>query len=274
MRLPSLAPFGILASPRTADAIGFFLDSRRAKGLSSETLNVYGYRLNAFARAFKHLPANPREIEGFLGSGHWSASTRETYFRLLRNLYRWLERREHIRRSPMPHVEAPHVPHKVAKGLSPGELDRLLTHPGHNSGVRALLYLLADTGLRLGEAFSVTSRSVRARTVLVNGKAGEREVPISRDVRGIVLANGPWTWSSSQAAGLAVRRAFKRAAISGPRAGAHALRHTFVRQWKGDESVLIGIMGWTSSRMLKVYRPYDLERAIEQHRAYSPISES
>jgi integrase len=115
---------------------------------------------------------------------------------------------------------------------------------------------------------------MRPDTVVVQGKGDEREVPLSPAVRDIVLAHVPWRWSSSQAAGLAVRRAFRRAAISGPRAGAHALRHTFVRQWNGDESVLIGIMGWTSSRMLKVYRPYNLERAISQHHAYSPLFKS
>ena len=41
--------------------------------------------------------------------------------------------------------------------------------------------------------------------------------------------------------------------------------------WEGDETLLVGIMGWTSGAMLRVYRPYNLSRAKRQHRQYSPL---
>ena len=86
----------------------------------------------------------------------------------------------------------------------------------------------------------------------------------------MVISVLPWPWGSWQAAVLAVRRAFKSAGITGKRASAHPLRHTFVRMWEGDESLLVGILGWTSPRMLAVYRPYDLKRAVAQHQHNSP----
>ena len=87
----------------------------------------------------------------------------------------------------------------------------------------------------------------------------------------MVLAALPWPWSSANYAGMAVSEAFRRVGIPGPRAGAQTLRHTFVRYWQGDETLLVGIMGWTTGRMLKVYRPYDLDRAIHQHGMFTPV---
>ena len=259
---------------RTADVARAFLASKRAKGLSTSTLDGYHYRLNVIEREFEYLPTTPQQIESFLSNEQWAPANRATYFRFLRTFYRWLERREYIRQSPIPQVESPKVPYKVSQSLSSAELRRLLTHPSHKPATRAFLYLLADTGLRLGEALSVTPERLRTHTVVVDGKVGQREVPISPEVRAFVLRHVRWNWSSRQAACLAVRRAFRRCEIHWPRAAAHALRHTFVRQWNGDESVLVGIMGWTSARMMQVYRPYNVDRAIEQHRGNSPIADA
>ena len=66
------------------------------------------------------------------------------------------------------------------------------------------------------------------------------------------------------------RDAFARAGIPGPLTSARARRHTFVRLWEGDETAFVGILGWTSNRMLSRYRPYDVARAKDQHNAHAP----
>ncbi|MCH8205549.1 MAG: hypothetical protein IH956_00925 [Chloroflexi bacterium] len=48
-------------------------------------------------------------------------------------------------------------------------------------------------------------------------------------------------------------------------------RHPFVRLWRGGEVSLVGIMGWTTNRMLNVYRPYDVRRAKAEHQEQSII---
>ncbi len=256
----------------TLEACGRFLLAKQAKGLSPRTLETYRYRLFIFARFAPELPMSAEELEEFLSLTGPTQHTRETYFRLLRNLYRWLVRRGALRHNPLAEVEPPVLPKKIARSLSKEELASLLQHPSHSRVVRAFLFLLADTGLRLSEALSVrTTDQVYRNTVFVTGKVGERQVPISPLVKGMVVDVLPWPWGSGQPAGLAVRRAFARAGIKGKRASAHTLRHTFVRLWEGDETLLVGILGWTSTRMLKVYRPYDVKRAVEQHARYSPI---
>lgn len=255
----------------TAQAIKLFLVGKQAKGLSPHTLDHYRYRLGIFARHTPHLSTDPDSIALFLATIRGSQENRETYYRLLRNFYNVLVKKHLIESNPVLGVEAPALRHKVARSLSIQELWRLLSCPGHSTQMSAFLHLLADTGLRLSEALSVTAQGLGERTVKVSGKTGEREVPISPAVVGMVLQASPWPWASGQAAGLAVRKAFRKAGFSGKRASAQTLRHTFVRLWAGDETLLQGVLGWTSLRMLKTYRPYNLPRALEQHRQYSPL---
>ena len=257
----------------TSDAIAAFLAAKTARGLAARTLETYRYRLNIFARCYPALPHLPAQIDVFLAQVGPTQETRETYYRLLRNLYRFLNRRELTTDNPVTGVDAPIVRPKVARSLTAEQLSILLMYPGHSEQLRSFLYLLADTGLRLSEALSIDNAAqVGLDTIIVSGKVGEREVPISPRVAAMVVDCLPWPWGSRDAAGLAVRRAFRCAGFTGRRASAHTLRHTFVRLWRGDESLLVGIMGWTSARMLQVYRPYDVHRAIAQHRIYSPIT--
>ncbi len=274
----------------TSHAISAFLAAKEAKGLSVRTLTHYRYRLGVFERMYPELPMQATQLDTFLGRVGPSQESRETYYRLLRNLYRFLARRPrpddgptafikrrilgrtYIRANPIEDVEAPILKPRVARSLTAAQLHLLLTHPGHSPAARAFLYLLADTGLRLSEAMSVDhADKVGLDTIVVVGKVGEREVPISPRVAGMVAEQLPWPWTSNRSLWDVIRKAFERAGLGGKRASAHTLRHTFVRLWEGDESLLVGILGWTSARMLRVYKPYNINRAIEQHREFSPI---
>ena len=256
---------------KTTDAICLFLNAKRAKGLSEYTLAVYDYRLQKFARTYPELVTSSSDIEAFLVNAGPSPENRDTYYRLLRNFFGWLHRRRHIKRNPVRDVEPPRLPFKIARSLTRQSLHQLLLYPAHSVPVSAFLYLLADTGLRLSEALSIDITSFVDDTVRVEGKVGEREVPISPRIKQKVMEALPWPWQSAQATSQAIRRAFRHAGLRGKRASAHTLRHTFTRLWEGDESLLVGILGWTTHRMLKIYRPYNVKRAVAQHRRYSPI---
>ena len=259
----------------TKDVVEAFLRAKEAKGLSPYTLQTYRYRLGILSAAVPTLAAGldgTRALEAFLLTVGPSPDTRAAYYRLLRNLYGWLVARGEIEpdSNPMSRVEAPRVPRKIARALTPDELRQLFLY-SHRRVDRAFLLLLADTGLRLAEALSVGRGSFGAGAVVVTGKVGQREVPISAMVEHEVQSVLPWPWRTPGVAGRAVQRAFSRAGIEGRRASAHALRHTFVRLWRGDESLLVSLMGWSSPQMLRIYRPYDRQRAAEQHRRYSPL---
>ena len=171
----------------------------------------------------------------------------------------------------MNRIDRPIVTRKVARALTELEMETLLFCPGYSPPGRALLWLLADTGVRLGEALSVAWIDGRAGRMVVKGKTGGREVPVSPMVAQMVANALPWPWSSTSAAGRAIRKAFRKAGITGRRASAQTLRHTFTRMWRGDQSLLISIMGWTSPRMLEIYKPFDIGAATAQHQTFSPL---
>ena len=256
----------------TTKAIAIFMAVKATKGLSPRTLTEYQYKLAMFANTHPKLPQKVKPIESFLVQTGPSLDTRDTYYRLLRNFYNVLMRRMIVSSNPIRLIEAPKVPRKVARSLTPAQLGQLLHCLHLRPQVRAFLFLLADTGVRLSEALSVTPCSANGVVITVTGKTGEREVPISPQVRQMVLDALPWPWATYYTASRAVRRAFGDAGITGPRASAQSLRHTFCRSWDGDETLLQGIMGWTSLKMLQVYRPYSLQRAIAQHRDNSPVN--
>ena len=256
----------------TREALTLFLDAKAVKGLTPTTLYNYQWRLEQFARFCPRLPTSPEPIEAFLGQ-HIGPHSRDTYYRLFRNLYRWLVRRRLIKHNPIKKIEPPKLPRKVARSLTRVDLQQLLSHPSHPPEVSALLFLLADTGLRLGEALSIRTQSQFGYgTVVVSGKTGQRRVPVSDRVRDMVEEQLPWPWTRVHSAGNRIRQAFRRVGITGPRSSAQTLRHTFVRLWEGDEGSLVGIMGWTTNRMLNVYRPYDAQRAKAEHELNSPLS--
>lgn len=251
---------------QTSEALSLFLAAKEAKRLSPRTLQNYWYFARIITERFDTLPAAPEPLEAFITSRGPSDETRDTYWRFLRNVYRWLKRRRHIAENPFDLMERPVLPRKIPRSLTREQLDRLLHDESHELPMRALLMLLADTGIRIGEALSATADRFTTHTIIVSGKVGDREVPISPEVKQMVLDYGlPWPWSSAQAAGWAIRKAFRRAGFSGKRASAHTIRHTFARLWAGDETTLDGIMGWSTPRMRKVYRPYDVSKAVREH---------
>ena len=252
------------------DLVARFLDAKRAKRLAKKTLDSYGYSLNRFAAFSSRLPLTPEMIESFLRAQGPTDETIETYYRVLHNFYAWLKSRRTISRNPMIDVERPVLRKKVAASLTREELTLLLTHPSHHIAVRAMLFLLADTGMRIAEAVSIQPAEGEA-LVKVVGKTGERFVPIRREVKSMVLAALPWPWTRPGSASAAIRKAFVRAGLKGRRAGAHKIRHTFARAWNGDELVLQGILGHRSLRTSLIYRPFDLDRAVNQHADNSPV---
>lgn len=254
----------------THTAIDAFLKARSAEGLSKETIEGYFYKLGKFNRKFEDLPEAPEPIEEFLSSFS-NHGTKETYFRRLSTFYKWCCYRGYLLSNPMKKIAKPRLPKKWSRSFTDEELQNVLTNTKQSEELRAFVWLLADTGMRLSEGLSIGPNSFKDGMVVIDGKSGERVAPISPMVQEMVEAVLPWPWNHRHTVGQAIRRAFKRAGVKGDRASAHSLRHTFVRSWEGDESVLIDCVGWTSPKMLKVYKPFSTQRAINQHKHNTPV---
>ncbi len=254
---------------KTFEALGVFIKSRQAKGLSPQTVQWYKVTLRPFAATFPVLPRKPAAVEEFLINCHAGDERRHGYYRALRVFYCFLERRFKVT-NIVKMVDAPKRQPKRPRPLTLDELDQLINFP-HPQRIQAALVFMADCGARVGETsrlaptdLSDTDAGAVAR---VTGKTGVRFVPISDTTYRLLLRNVPFHLSANRLCRL-VSAAFREAHVKGT---AHSLRHTFGTFWEGDEMILQYILGHASITTTQLYRQLRTKRMCEQHSEYSPI---
>jgi len=240
----------------------------------------YGVLLRRFNYACPELPTEPGAIERFLGDLQGSDETRHGYYRALRAFYGWASKRLKVKNA-MKKLSPPRRQKKRPRTLTLAELGWLLAAPlGERD--RALVNLFIDTGIREGEAVGLGRDDIEDETIVVEGKTGQREVPISEETRrqlleiavdGYIFAGsrGPLTASGAYQA---VVRAMTLAGISGKKLGPHTLRHTFGRQYVvagGDLVSLQRILGHASISTTRIYADLDLRDVVNQHRRFTPL---
>jgi integrase/recombinase XerD len=257
-----------------------FLVSRRARNCTPRTISWYKDLLSPFARVNPRLPLSSPQVERFLGALDARDETRHAYYRALRAFYTWLARREGCL-NPMADVGQPRRRKKVPYSLSMAELLCLFAVTLCPRD-RALLELLVDTGVRISEAINLTAEDVQDEVILVSGKTGERQVPLSPGVREHLLALGKkgtlFTGTRGQltrsGAYRIVKLALARAGITAKKRGPHTLRHTFGRQYimaGGDLVSLQRILGHTDIKTTRIYAELDLSDITIQHARFSPL---
>lgn len=189
--------------------------------------------------------------------------------------YRWLAAREGLA-SPMESIRPPRLRRSPPLVLSLPQVRRVMA-AAMTRRDKALLALLFDTGIRLGEVHTLTWSAIGEETMIVEGKTGRREVPISSWTKWVLLGvDLPWRGPKGRltANGLyqAVRRCLRRAGVA--RGGPHLLRHSFARQYilnGGDVFSLQRILGHRDLATTRIYVEMDMADVVAQHRLYSPV---
>jgi len=168
--------------------------------------------------------------------------------------------------------------------LELGELMKLL-HSVERQRDKAIITLLVDCGVRAGEVCSLLKHNIKQETIVVNGKVGWREVPVSEETRRLLLQvaalssddyvfhgnKGPLTRHLIYAI---VRRALEKAGIKGPKLGPHRLRHAFGKNFLvqgGDLRSLQEIMGHADIKTTQKYAALNLTDIITKHQKFSPL---
>jgi len=258
---------------QTKKAVAAFTASCRARNLSPRTTEFY---LWATSKLPSTLPQTTPKLESILALYQASPESRRSLHRGLRSFFNWLSDRYNVP-NPATGLRAPRAGHATkARGLSMPELRRLLSLTLSRRD-RALILLLIDTGIRIGEAAGLTWDNISDKTILVTGKTGPRDVPISPETRrALVGATLPWLGPRghlrSRGLAQAVTRALRSAHI--PAGGPHLLRHTFGRQWilaGGDVFSLQRIMGHANITTTRIYVEMDTRDTITQHTQFSPL---
>ncbi len=181
-------------------------------------------------------------------------------------------------------ISPPRHPKTLMPTLEPNELLRLL-QSAQDPRDRAILTLIIDSGVRAGEVCSLLKHNIKQETVVVQGKTGWREVPISDETRRLLLQfavqspgdhvfhghKGPITRHLIYAI---VRRHMEKAGIKGPKLGSPRIRHAFGKNFLvegGDLRSLQEIMGHADIKTTEKYASLNLTDIIKKHRKFSPL---
>ena len=185
----------------------------------------------------------------------------------------------------MESVCAPRRPKTRMPTLEAFELAKLLEQ-AESLRDKAMLTLLADNGMRAGEVCSLLKHNIKQETVLVCGKTGWREVPISEETRRLLLqlasqSKDQYVFHDDHNKPISrftiyriVREHMEKAGINGPKLGPHRLRHAFGKNFLvegGDLRSLQEIMGHTDVKTTQKYASLNLTDIINKHRKFSPL---
>jgi site-specific recombinase XerD len=232
-----------------------------------------------------------RHVEDFMidVQGRRSDTTAATYFAHLQQFFRWLvEVEQELTVSPMVGMKRPSIHEAPPKVLARDEIKAVLkaaSGTGFNERRdTAIVRVLADSGVRIGELVSMTvaSLDLDGGRVLVHGKGdksrwaafGQRT---ALDLERYLRARKKHRHAGCDALWLGVKGPLTESGIDqmlgrrGQQAGvaevhAHRFRHTWSHEFRlmgGNESDLQALGGWTTPQMLRRYgQSAAAERAV------------
>ncbi len=290
------------ARPRQTldEALAEFYEDQRYKGNSAATLYFYRSNLDRFQRGTGIVYLDDFQESAvrrwLLQHTNVSQSTLATYDRSIRVVSKWLHNRGYLPVDPMDRLPKPKARTTPMATFSEADvrtmvgLARASRQPLRDV---ALITLLLDTGLRIGEAMSLQLRDVDwvQGWLSVEGKTGQRVVPFGRKcrlalrryvdrgrraaspgVQHVFIAKGGVPMSVSAATHHVVK--FARAAGSrATKVGPHTFRHTFAVEYiraGGDAFTLQRILGHTTLDMTRRYVHLANEDIRSAHARYAP----
>jgi integrase/recombinase XerD len=269
---------------RTEQALCEFINSRISANLSPRTIEWYENRLSPFAKSCHTLPRRPEPIEDFLTSARGSPETKRDTFNALRTFFKFICQRHRIP-NPMEAVTPPRRPKTRMATLEASELMMLLQSAG-NLRDKAILTLITDNGMRAGEVCSLLKHNIKQETVLVCGKTGWREVPISEETRELLLqvaaqSADDYVFHDDHGRPISrfsiyriVRKYMGKGGIKGPKLGSHRIRHAFGKNFLvegGDLRSLQEIMGHADIETTQKYATLNLTDIVKKHQKFSPL---
>jgi len=272
-------------------AVQEFMTSRG--GLRPKTQREYRKHLALFEQSFPELPETPQPIQSWLnnfqrqrGTQKLAPETVHARFRTVRAFYKQLYLWHPDIPNPMPLVRPPRLQPKAMRTFTEEELYHIFTLP-LSLRDRTMTTLFLDTGIRAQECAGLTWDNIWPDYIIVNGKTGERPVPIYETTSRLLQAlkdqsnhncyvfqgkRGPLTYEGVYKT---IRSICRQANINGRRASPHSFRHTFGTEYASSDScdpkVLQNIMGHRDFKTTLRYIHNNRRRLIHNHRLCTPL---
>ena len=221
-----------------------------------------------------------------------SATAINTYTRAVKSFWSWLLREGIIKSNPLASVPAPKTGKRLPKVLTEDELRRVLRVASKSDRDYAIVSLLLDSGIRLGELVGLSPDDVENDRVRVIGKgdkqryayisketrlavtlyyADERPEPVADSRLFLTKFGYPLTASRVQKI---LERIGKEAEVS-QRLSPHKLRHSFATlslRYGSNLEVLRRQLGHSDTKVTEVYLSLADADIAEAHRKTSPVT--
>lgn len=227
-------------------------------------------------------------------------ATANAYFRILRAFFNFCIAEGWLKETPLKNVKAPKIPKDQIEPFKPDQVQKLLDMARRSQAPErnvAILFMLVDTGMRIGELCSLTMKDVDRGSgqLTVTGKGNKRRSVYMgtacrralwryleaerRDALEaeplFVAVGGTQTGSAVAYSGVLkmIQQAAKLGGIKGVRPSPHTLRHSFAVSFLKNGGNLLElqlIMGHEDMTMLQRYVKLAQQDLWEAHRGASP----
>lgn len=281
---------------KTAAAVSQWLRDKHAELISPKTESTYRW---ACAYLPQQLPCLTESLRNIIAIAELAPESKLDMWRIWRNFFKWAHSELGIP-NPAKKLKRPRVRKHLPRYLSRDEIGRAITScaaGGHTIDVtntelqacpsyrdHAMVRLVLDTGLRLGEVASLKSSDFQdGQLRITKSKTGARTVKVSPAVLDLLqpLRSSRHLWPgrkgplSTDGVRLALQRTLRAAGIHPPKGGPHVLRHTFATWYMaqgGNVVNLQALLGHSSitTTMVYVHMAQFIDDGLIPH--YSPIA--
>ena len=158
-----------------------YINECECLGLSPSTISQYKWALQRLQAEHTDLPCDGFQLIPVVGDQCLKPESRRDLIKCLKTFFYWCERR-YGWANPVNELGKLPKHKQIRRVLTEAEVSRLLSAV-ETPRDEALVLIILDCGLRLGEVAGMQRRDVMEDWVVVRGKVGDRRVPISSTLR-------------------------------------------------------------------------------------------